>query len=109
MVGKDAQTLRSSDVATIARTFKALSDPTRLRILGAVLHGEKCVHELCEGLKLEQSTVSHQLRVLRDRDLVQYRRDGRHIYYSLDDEHVRSLLVSALEHVGHTTKGGSRS
>lgn len=89
----------------VAATFKALSDPTRVRIVAAILDEERCVDDLCQELGLEQSAVSHQLRVLRDRQLVRRRKEGRHVYYVLEDEHVRNLLETTLEHVGHTTRG----
>ena len=89
---------------SVASTFKALSDPTRVRIVASILKRERCVHELCEDLDLEQSAVSHQLRVLRDKQLVTHRKDGRHVYYSLDDDHVRKMLEMALDHVGHSDK-----
>ena len=94
--------------SAIAATFKALSDPTRLRIVASILEEERCVHDLCEELGLEQSAVSHQLRVLRDKQLVRHRKDGRHVYYSLDDEHVRKMLEMAIEHVEHGGKQGRR-
>ncbi len=89
----------------IARAFKAIADPTRLRLIAAILNEERCVHELCDELKLEQSVVSHQLRVLRDQNLVRHRKDGRHVYYVLDDVHVRQLFTVALDHVAHAPRG----
>ncbi len=90
-----------NQAADIARTFKALSDPTRVRLVTAILGEERCVHDLCEALELEQSAASHQLRILRDQRLVKNRRKGRHVFYSLDDEHVRKVLELALAHVLH--------
>jgi len=83
----------------LATAFRALADPTRLRVLHALLDGERCVHELCSQLDLEQSAVSHQLRLLRDQRLVRRRKDGRHAYYALDDTHVRALFTFAMDHV----------
>ncbi len=94
--------------SAIARTFKALADPTRVRLVGALLDGEHCVHDLCVQVELEQSAVSHQLRVLRDQQLVRSRKDGRHVYYSLDDAHIRELLEIALAHVRHGKRGAGR-
>lgn len=87
----------------IATAFKALSDPTRVRLIAAILDRERCVHDLCVELSLEQSAVSHQLRLLRDQGLARYRKDGRHVYYSLDDAHIRDLFEIALAHVSHKT------
>ncbi len=92
----------------IARAFKALSDPTRVRLIAAILDRERCVHDLCIALTLEQSAVSHQLRLLRDQGLVRYRKQGRHVYYSLDDAHIRDLFETALLHVAHKTRGRGR-
>ena len=83
----------------LAEMFKALSDPTRLRIITALAQGEVCVHELSEALGMSQSAVSHQLRLLRHQGLVRGRREGRHIYYRLADEHVYDLLKQALDHL----------
>tara|TARA_R110002096_G_scaffold434832_5_gene658281 strand:- start:91374 stop:91700 length:327 start_codon:yes stop_codon:yes gene_type:complete len=102
MAKRKQQTRNLEQRATpIAAIFKALSDATRVRIIAAILDQERCVHDLCEELGLEQSAVSHQLRVLRDKKLVRHRKEGRHVYYALDDAHVRALLESAFEHVGH--------
>ena len=79
--------------------FKILGDQTRLRLICALMLGELCVHELADIVEMSQSAVSHQLRILRQGHLVRYRRDGRHTWYSLSDEHVRQLVDSALMHV----------
>lgn len=86
----------------LAATFGALADPTRIRLVSAIFAGEQCVHDLSTILGLEQSTVSHQLRLLRDRGLVRRRKDGRHAYYVLDDSHVKDLFAFAVEHARHT-------
>jgi len=78
--------------------LKGFANATRLRILCLLRGREVCVHELGEALDMTQSAVSHQLRVLRDARLVAHRRDGRHVYYRLADEHVRELLENALSH-----------
>jgi ArsR family transcriptional regulator len=81
-----------------AETFKTLSDPTRLRILTALADGATCVHELCATLGMSQPAVSHQLRLLRVQRLVRARRAGREVFYSLDDDHVLSLVAAACSH-----------
>jgi len=78
--------------------FSALADPTRFRILDALSLGELCVCDLAELAGISQSGVSHQLRLLRDRGLVAYRRDGQRAVYRLADDHVATLIVSGLEH-----------
>ena len=85
----------------IAETFKALSDPTRVRIVSLLSEVELCVCDLAAALGMSQSAVSHQLRTLRALRLVRWRRDGRQVLYALDDEHVVSLFRKALEHVAH--------
>lgn len=86
-------------VEGLAETFNALGDPTRVRILDALSHGELCVCDLAAVLKLSQSAVSHQLRLLRGLRLVRPRRDGRIVFYSLDDQHIISLFKQTLQHV----------
>jgi len=92
------------DVVTatrLAHTFRALSDPTRVRIISALSLGEVCVHELARALGISQSAVSHQLRTLREMRLVKFRKEGRHVYYRLDDEHVRDLFDQGMTHIDH--------
>ena len=98
---QDAQEnlIDDSTVLRLADTFKALSDPTRVRLITALHDGEHCVHELVDVVGPSQSAVSHQLRMLRDMRLVRYRKEGRHVYYTLDDDHVEQLLKMGLEHV----------
>ena len=86
-------------VQGLAETFSALGDPTRVRILDALSHGELCVCDLAAVLKLSQSAVSHQLRLLRGMRLVRPRRDGRVVFYSLDDQHIISIFKQTLQHV----------
>lgn len=86
-------------VQGVADTFSALGDPTRVRILDALSNGELCVCDLAAVLSLSQSAVSHQLRLLRGMRLVRPRRDGRVVFYSLDDHHIMALFRQALQHV----------
>ena len=85
----------------IADFFKVLGESTRLKILYALLKNEVCVGELSESLKISQSSVSHQLRILRQNDLVKFRKQGKTVFYSLDDAHVENLLNQSLEHLLH--------
>ena len=92
------------DVSTanhLSEVFKALSDPTRLRIITLLMHHEVCVHVMEEALGMTQSAISHQLRVLRQLNLVRFRKEGRHVFYALDDDHVRILLEQGLLHITH--------
>ena len=79
--------------------FKVLGDETRMRLICALLSGEICVHEMAGLVDMSQSAVSHQLRILRQTRLVRYRRQGRHIYYALADDHIRQLVALAVDHV----------
>jgi ArsR family transcriptional regulator, lead/cadmium/zinc/bismuth-responsive transcriptional repressor len=92
----DSLTARS-----LAAIFKALGDPTRLRLISALAEREFCVGDLAAALEMEQSAVSHQLSDMRDMHLVRFRKEGRHVYYRLDDEHVRDLFTLGLAHVSH--------
>ncbi len=91
--------LTDRTVERLSRLFSALSDPTRLKILHALrVTDELCVCDLAVLADLSVSAVSHQLRLLRDRDLVRARRDGRMVYYSLVDQHVEDLMRTGVEH-----------
>ena len=94
-----ARLLDDASVADLAETFKVLGDTTRVRILDALARVEVPVCDLAEVLGLTQSAVSHQLRLLRGMRLVRSRRDGQHIYYTLDDQHIVKLFEQGLEHV----------
>ncbi|MDR2698168.1 MAG: metalloregulator ArsR/SmtB family transcription factor [Candidatus Methanoplasma sp.] len=83
----------------MSELFKVLSDPTRLKILWTMKDGDICVCCISDILGMSVSAVSHQLKTLRQAHLVKTRRDGRNIYYSLDDHHVRTLLDITLEHM----------
>ena len=85
----------------LAETFKAMSDPTRVRILHALSHAELCVGDLAAVLEMTESAVSHQLRLLRGLRVVRARREGKQVYYALDDEHVTRLFQLSMEHLGH--------
>jgi len=89
----------------VADAMFALSTPSRVLILGLLLSGPHSVTELADGLEMEQSAVSHQLRVLRQHALVAVVRDGKRRVYTLHDEHVVELLEGALRHVEHRRTG----
>ncbi len=86
-------------IVQLADIFAALGDPTRLRIVSALAQDELCVCELSEALGISPSNCSHQLRLLRALRLVRSRREGKHVYYTVDDEHVRRLVQQGLAHV----------
>lgn len=85
--------------ADLADTFKVFGDTTRIRILAALYQKEICVQELAEELGMNQSAISHQLKVLKLNKLIKGRRDGKQIYYSLADDHVSTILSMGLEHL----------
>ena len=85
----------------LADLFSALSDPTRLRIISVLLDGERNVGEIASQLDMTESAVSHQLRGLRFMRLVRSRKEGRQVFYALDDDHVGKLYRLGLEHVDH--------
>lgn len=81
--------------------FKVVGDRTRIRILHALFLSEMCVCDIAVLLDMNQSAISHQLRVLKQSGLVKYRREGKIVFYSLDDEHVMNILDQGLVHVSH--------
>jgi ArsR family transcriptional regulator len=85
----------------LAELFRTLADPSRVRIIAALLEGETNVSTLAEIVGISESAVSHQLRTLRQMRLVRTRRQGREVFYALDDDHVADLLQRGLAHVLH--------
>jgi DNA-binding transcriptional ArsR family regulator len=91
--------LGADTVSAVADVFKLLGDPTRVRLVDALSHGERCVCDLASLVGLSESAVSHQLRLLRGARLVRVRRAGRQAFYSLDDHHVLGLVHDTRRHV----------
>ncbi len=83
----------------LAELFKVFGDSTRVRILIALFESELCVCDISEALGMTQSAVSHQLQILRTNKLVKSRREGKQMYYSLDDEHVVTIIAQGLSHI----------
>ena len=83
----------------LSELFKVFGDSTRVKILCALLHSEMCVCDIAVLLGMTKSSISHQLRILKASKLVKYRRDGKVIYYSLADEHVRNIFDQGMAHV----------
>ncbi|WP_419890967.1 ArsR/SmtB family transcription factor [Paenibacillus xylanexedens] len=103
----DVQTIRTSLIdretsSEMADWFKAFSDPTRLRIIDALLQKELCVHDLTVLLDMGQSAISHQLRSLRNMRIVKRRKEGKTVYYSLDDTHIEQIFLQTLQHIKHS-------
>ena len=84
---------------SLAELFKALGDPTRVKILFSIMTRELCVCDIAAVIGASESAVSHQLRILRTLRLVRFRREGKVLYYSLADDHVQKLFAQGLEHV----------
>ncbi|WP_068618029.1 ArsR/SmtB family transcription factor [Paenibacillus tuaregi] len=84
-----------------AEWFKAFSDPTRVKIISALLKRELCVHDLTVLIEMGQSAVSHQLRYLRNLRIVKRRKVGKTVYYSLDDAHIEQIFLQTLQHTSH--------
>ena len=91
--------LTSDEYHHLSTLFKMYSDPTRLKILSLLFQEELCVCDISCLLEMTQSAVSHQLSVLRNNRLIKYRRDGKNIYYSLDDEHIQLIYNAGLAHI----------
>ena len=88
-----------STIQHLAETFRVLGDPTRTKIIFALSQEELCVCDIANLLGATKSTVSHQLRILRNMKLVKYRKDGKMAFYSLDDDHIKNLFDEGLRHV----------
>lgn len=96
-----AEMLSDPIAQRVAETFKVLGDSTRVKILRALSKRELCVCDVSAVVGMGQSAVSHQLRALRNARLVKYRREGKMVWYSLDDGHIAGLLAQGIEHVEH--------
>ena len=94
-------TLKETTSTHLADLFSALSDPTRLRIISVLLEEEMNVGDIASQLEMTESAVSHQLRGLRHMKLVRSRKEGRQVFYALDDDHVSKLYLMGLDHVEH--------
>jgi ArsR family transcriptional regulator len=95
-------------IQDLADMFKALGDPTRLKIVTALVAAELCVCDLSAVCGLSESAISHQLRILRNLRIVKYRREGKIVYYRLDDDHVESLVRQSLAHISEDQRGPDR-
>ena len=91
--------LGENTLASLTELFKAIGDPTRVRILWALHNAETCVCDLAIQLNMTQSAISHQLRVLKQTRLVRNRKDGKTVYYSLDDEHIFGIFEAGVAHI----------
>lgn len=97
--GETLVRMEMEDLSVMSAFFKVMGDPTRLRILTELLGGSLCVMHISERVGMSQSAISHQLAILRQADLVRVTRTGKHLIYSISDEHVRLMLDMAMLHV----------
>ena len=91
--------MSEEELLQLADLFKTFADSTRIKILYDLFDGEKNVTEICDDIEMNQSAVSHQLKALKNAKLVKSRRDGKAIYYSLDDDHVKTIIAMGKEHI----------
>ena len=102
MTSAPVKSIDADTAQHLADLFKTLGDPTRIKILSLLAKTEEMrVYDIADSLTMGQSAISHQLRVLRSARLVKFRRDGKEVLYSIDDDHVMKLLGQGLEHVQH--------
>ena len=91
--------MSGAQLLELAELFKMFGDPGRIKILCALFDGEKNVTEICTDVGMNQPAVSHQLKALKSGKLIKSRRDGKSIYYSLDDDHVKTIIAMGKEHI----------
>mgnify|MGYP002512438253 CR=1 FL=1 len=89
-----------NELYDLAELFKVFGDSTRIRILFVLFEAEVCVCDLAEALNMTQSAISHQLKILKQNKLVKNRREGKSVFYSLADGHVRTIIAQGIEHIG---------
>ena len=89
---------RSQKIKETVRLFKIFSDETRLRIIALLIEDEFCVQDISETLHMSQSSISHQLKLLRDMNVVEARREGKHMFYALKDAHIKTIFQMGYDH-----------
>jgi len=99
--GEAATTIALQTAKDVAEIFAAMSDPTRVRILAALISNELNVQQIAQAIELTESATSHQLRLLRNLHIVRTRKAGRQVFYALDDDHIRDLMQRVIEHIEH--------
>lgn len=96
---------KEKELENLTTLFKMLGDSTRTKILWILDHHEMCVCDIANVLNMTKSSISHQLAILREAGIVRFRRSGKEVYYTLDDEHISRLYEIGLEHINHKLKG----
>lgn len=100
---------QDEDIYDLSDFFKVLGDSTRMKIIWALDESEMCVCDIAVLLNMTKSAISHQLRSLRDANLVKFRKEGKTVYYSLKDEHVRDIYEIGMEHIKEKYNGGQKN
>ena len=99
-IEKLAETMPDEEILyDLAELFKVFGDSTRIKILYALFESEMCVYDISQLLNMSMSAISHQLRILKQAQLVRFRREGKTVFYSLADDHVRTILGNGMEHI----------
>lgn len=88
-------------IVNLANFFKTLADPTRVRIISILIKGEQCVGCIAKETGMSQSAISHQLRFLRNTNIIKFRREGKNIFYSLADSHIQDIIKISIDHQSH--------
>lgn len=96
-----------NELINLSSLFKILGDLTRTKILWALDNHEMCVCDIANVLNMTKSSISHQLAILRNSGIVKFRKEGKAVYYTLDDDHIKKLYEIGLEHINHKIKKGS--
>lgn len=96
---------KDEELKNLTALFKILGDSTRTKILWILDHQEMCVCDIANVLNMTKSSISHQLAILREAGIIKFRRSGKEVYYTLDDEHISHLYEIGLEHIHHKMKG----
>ena len=91
--------MRQEELEVLSELFRSFGDPSRIRIMNVLARGEICVGDLADALEMSQSAISHQLNVLKRSKLVKSRREGKSVFYSLADNHVRTIIAQGMEHI----------
>lgn len=91
---------KENTLIDVSEFFKIFGDSTRIRIINVLMHSEMCVCDIAHILKMSQSSISHQLRIMKQAKIVKYRKQGKMVYYFLDDKHIGEIFSKGVEHIG---------
>ncbi|EHR32332.1 ArsR/SmtB family transcription factor [Helcococcus kunzii] len=99
------QQIEKNIIDSTSEFFKILADNTRLHIINLLLDREMFVNDIANALNMTNSSISHQLKKMKDNDVVKSRKDGKEVYYSLNDDHVKSIFLTTIDHIKHSQEG----